>query len=272
MLKNIIISLGGIVLLSLISGCSTKSHHTSHEYLGYVPDLKTVDLERNEYEHRRLTTIPTVNNIGEATLYNAAELEKHSPNLTKNIIVTSIVDVDDLQQSSDFGRLYSDSMITNFKRLGWNVIDFRGKNLIAKTREGEFYLNRSQLKNTPADSVVFVGTYGNYYSNEIHHKYHTKGLLINVRLLDKSTNQVLSASNVQLNDMNAYDLAQQSNCTDLGCCNIKGCSEEETQFNITLEKDDCKNDARCECENPDECIGTCLGKCKPPKASGTKEI
>ncbi len=268
MLKNVIMSLGGIVLLSLITGCSTKSHHTSHEYLGYLPDLKTVDLERNEYEHRRLTAIPDVNNIGEATLYNAAELEKHSPGLTKNVIVTSMVDVDDFSQSSDFGRLYSDSMITNFKRLGWNVIDFRGVNLIAETKEGEFYLNRAQLKNTPADSVVFVGTYGNYYSNGRDDKHHAKGLLINVRLLDKSTNQVLSASNVQLNDMNAYDLAQRSNCTDLGC----GCGAEETNFNIALEKDDCKNDARCECENPDKCLGTCLGKCKPATSSDAKEI
>ena len=255
MLKNVTIWLGGIVLLSLITGCSTKSHQTSHEYLGYVPSLESVDQERNEYEHKRLTTIPAVNNIGEATLINTAELAKHIPNLKRNIIVTSMVDVDNFNQSSDFGRLYSDSMITNFKRQGWNVIDFRGKKIIAKTREGEFYLNRAQLKSTPADSVIFVGTYGNYYANEANDKYHTKGLLINVRLLDKETNEVLSASNVQLNDMNAYKLAQQSNCTSLECCKVKGCSEEETKFNIMLEKDDCKNSNRCECQNPNSCLG-----------------
>ena len=244
MLKNVIIWVGSAVIASLITGCSSKSHQVSHEYLGYVPNLQTVDQERNEYEHKHLTATPVVTNIGEATLYNASELEKHIPNLQQNIIVTSIVDVDNFHQSSDFGRLYSDSMITNFKRLGWNVIDYRGKNLVAKTREGEFYLDRSKLKNTPSDSVVFVGTYGHYSK---------KGLLINVRLLEKATNQVLSASNVQLNDKYSYNLSNKSNCTDLGCNTDK--TEEETQFNIMLMKDDCKNSNRCECENPNNCLG-----------------
>jgi len=241
MLKNIILWLGGIAVASFITGCSTKSHHASHEYLGHIPDLKTVDQERNEYEHKRLTAIPVVQNIGEATLYNASELEKHIPVLKRNIIVTSIVDVDNFKQSSDFGRLYSDSMITNFKRLGWNVIDYRGKNIIAQTKKGEFYLDRDALKQTPKDSVVFVGTYGHYERN---------GLLVNVRLLDKQTNYVLSASNVQLNDANSYALSNQSNCNDLNCN-----KSEEVQFNIMLKEDDCKNSPRCECKNPNKCLG-----------------
>ena len=243
MLKNIILLLTGVAVASFISACSSKSHHTQHEYLGHIPSLKEVDAERNEYEHKHLTAIPVVKNIGEATLYNTAELKKHIPGLKKNIIVTSIVDVDNFTQSSDFGRLYSDSMITNFKRAGWNVIDFRGKNILGITKEGEFYLNRNALKSTPKDSVVFVGTYGHYNKN---------GLLINVRLLNKASNYVLSASNVQLNDATSYKLSKKSNCLGLTCAKKK---MKEPAFNIMVIEDDCKNSSRCECSNPNKCLG-----------------
>lgn len=247
MRKKLYLFGGAIAILLLMGGCVSKHSGVDHEYLGYVPDLHTVNKERNFYQHKRLTAIPEVQNIGEATLYNASELQKHSPNLTKNIIVTSMVDVDDFAQSSDFGRLYSDSMITNFKRLGWSVIDFRGVNVVTKVKSGEFYLDRSKLKSTPKNSVVFVGTYGHYdtQSNTDKEPY---GLLINVRLLDKATNQVLSASNVQLNDERSYRLSMKSNCKNLDCENIK------SEFQMRILDDDCKNAARCECENPNDCL------------------
>jgi hypothetical protein len=58
--------------------------------------------------------------------------------------------------------------------------------------------------------------------------------------------------------MNAYKLAQQNNCTNLECSKAKMYSEEEKkeqQFNIMLERDDCKNSNRCECQNPNSCLG-----------------
>lgn len=242
---------GGLLsLLLLANGCSSRQAYVDHEYLGHVPSLSTVDSERNSNGwngHTRLTTIPAVTTIGEATLYNASELKKHIPNLSNNIVVTSLVDVDDLRQSSDFGRLYSDSMITNFKRLGWNVIDFRGVKLVAKTKKGELYLDRGKLKNTPKDSVVFVGTYGQYSTKATtEYSESNNGLLINVRLLDKMTNEVISASNVQLNDKRAYALSTKSNCTTLGCSKTKGLSQEESDFNMMLKNDDCKEASRCE--------------------------
>lgn len=243
---------GGILAILLISsGCSSKHSDVDHEYLGHVPNLKTVNQERNGYKHKALTTIPIVKNIGEASLYHASELEKHIPGLAQNVIVTSIVNVNDFHQSSNFGRLYSDSMITNFKRLGWNVIDFRGVDILTKAKSGEFYLNREKLKSTPADSVVFVGTYGHYSIENTHARYidDNQGLLINVRLLDKSSNQVLSASNVQLEDKNAYQLSLVDNCKTLNCSINKS-----SNFKIGIKRDDCKNVGRCECDEPNCCL------------------
>ncbi|MEA3330674.1 MAG: FlgO family outer membrane protein, partial [Campylobacterota bacterium] len=194
-----------IFLISLsifvLGACSGKKVET----LGYVPELDYVMGARNV--NNEVTNIAIVPTVGQAALLTSSELDKHTESLTKNIIVTSMVDVNNFRQSSDFGRLYSESMMTNFKRLGWNVIDFRGKKLFVQAKSGEFYLDRVKLKDIPVDSIIYVGTYGEYQN----------GLLLNMRMLDYKTNKVVTASNVQLNDENALLLSKRSNCKGLGC-------------------------------------------------------
>ena len=230
-LLRVLLSIFGILILS---ACGGKKIET----LGYVPELDYVSGARNM--DKEITNIAIVPTIGQAALLTSSELSKHVKNISKNIIVTSMVNVNNFRQSSDFGRLYSESMMTNFKRLGWNVIDFRGKKLFVEVKNGEFYLDRSMLKDIPVDSVIYVGTYGEY----------NDGLLLNMRMLDHKTNKVLTASNVQLNDANALSLSKRSNCSDLGCSGAGN-----NNFHITLKQDDCVNANRCECSNPDSCLG-----------------
>jgi len=229
--------------LFVLSGCASKSA----EKIGYVPELDSVISARDKDIH--FTSIAKVTSIGEASLLASSELHSHSTTIAKNIIVTSIVDVNDFGQSSDFGRLFSESMITNFTRLGWNVIDYRGKNVVVRKRQGEFYLSRLDMKEFPSDSVVFVGTYGEYQD----------GLLLNMRILDKTTNKIITVSNIQLNDDNSLAMSKKSNCLSLECKNrvqnSKKSAQVESGFSIGLKKDDCKNTARCECENPETCLG-----------------
>jgi len=226
-----------IVTLSILifTACGGKKIET----LGYVPELDYVSAARNL--NNQITNIAIVPTIGQAALLTSSELDKHAQKISKNIIVTSMVSVNNFRQSSDFGRLYSESMMTNFKRLGWNVIDFRGKKLFVQVKGGEFYLDRSKLKDIPVDSVIYVGTYGEYQN----------GLLLNMRMLDHKTNKVITASNVQLNDKNALSLSKISNCNGLECGNGSG----KNNFSIALKQDDCTNSTRCECTNPDKCLG-----------------
>jgi TolB-like protein len=202
---------------------------------------------------KQITNIAIVPTIGQAALVGSSELNYHEEKIQKNIVVTSMVDVNNFEQSSDFGRLFSESMIANFKRLGWNVLDFRGKFVSIEKKRGEFYLSRENLKKFPADSVIFVGTYGEYQN----------GLLLNMRILDMS-NQVITASSVQLNDQNALELSKKSQCNDLRCKKLSASNSSkktiEQQFSIGIKKDDCKNVARCECKNPDNCL--CQKECR----------
>ena len=233
---KVFVSVVGVLILS---GCSGKTIET----LGYVPELDYISGARNlDNEVTNVAIVPT---IGQAALLTSSELSKHSKKISKNIIVTSMVNINNLRESSNFGRLYSEAMMTNFKRLGWNVIDFRGKKIFVQRKNGEFYLDRAELKSVPVDSVIYVGTYGEYKG----------GLLLNVRILDFKTNKVITASNVELADAEALALSKRSNCTYLGCSQqrVQNKKAKET-FHIGLKADDCKNVQRCECTNPDGCL------------------
>jgi len=240
MFVKIFMSVLGLLVLS---GCSGKKIET----LGYVPELDFISTVR--YMDNEVTNVAIVPTIGQAALLTSSELLKHAKKISKNIIVTSMVDVNNLRQSSDFGRLYSESMMTNFKRMGWNVIDFRGKNLFVQVKSGEFYLDRSKVKDVPSDSLIYVGTYSEYKD----------GLLLNMRLLELKTNKVVTASNVQLNDASSLALAKRSNCKSLEC-RVKQQKETlkketaKSTFHISLKEDDCINAKRCECSNPDKCL------------------
>lgn len=159
-----------------------------------------------------------------------AEMQK------KTVILTSIVDVNNLRQSSDFGRLYSDSLMTNFERYGWNVVDYRGVEVISEVKEGEFYLDRSKLKQFGDDYYVTVGTYGEY----------KKGLLVNVRILDHTNNKLVVSSNVLINDPETVRLSRKSNCKDLTCCELTRSCGKKPPFEMRIVKDDCQPGQRCE--------------------------
>jgi len=180
--------------------------------------------------------------MSEATFFTSKELVARGldADREKVIAVTSLVDVNNLRQSSDFGRLYSDSMITHFEKAGWHVIDYRGKNILASTKEGEFYLNREKLKSLPENSVVFVGTYGKYQN----------GLVLNLRLLDANSNQVVSVSDIHIIDSESINLSAKSNCKDLACYNKaileREAPKKEEKFTIRVIPDDCKGNKNCE--------------------------
>ncbi len=150
----------------------------------------------------------------------------------QTIILTSIVDVNDLGQSSNFGRLYSDSIMTNLERFGWKVIDYRGVEVIAKVKGGEFYLDRSKLKQFGENYLVVVGTYGEY----------DDGLLVNVRILDHTDNRLVVSSNVLIEDKETIKLARVDNCKDLTCCEY---SKTCQSFNMKIMKDGCDTTGRC---------------------------
>lgn len=140
----------------------------------------------------KVDSIPTFNSIGEATYdtaYNLTSIEDIKNIQKKSILITSIVDINNINKTSDFGRLYSESIIADLKNKNWNIIDLRNDNVLIMNKNGEFYLNRKVLEVQPKDALIFVATSGKYKD----------GLLLNQRLIDQNSN-IISASSLLLKD------------------------------------------------------------------------
>lgn len=153
--------------------------------------------------------------------------EKMTNVTNKTLVFTSLVDVNNLHQTSNFGRLYTDLMISQLEQEGWNIIDYRGKEITTIDGEGEFYLNRTKLQSIPKDASVFVGTYGQY----------RKGLLLNLRILSMKDNQVLTTSSILLKDKEVLAMSKKDNCKDLSC--------NQNSYTIKVMQDDCVSGKNC---------------------------
>ncbi len=176
----------------------------------------------------------TVSSIGEASYLNASQMswfEKLLKVSKKTLVFTSLVDVNDFSKTSNFGRLYTDLMITQLEDEGWNIIDYRGKSIVTKSQEGEFYLSREKLKSIPIDSSIFVGTYGEY----------NDGVLLSLRIMRMSDNSVIAASSVLLKDSEALKMTKKNHCKDISCF-----TPVLDSFVIKVVQDDCTNAEDCE--------------------------
>ena len=110
--------------------------------------------------------------------------------LKKNkILFTSLVDLNDFKESSKFGRLFSESLMTEMKSKGFDIIEYRGNNLVSKNLKGEFRLNRSQTQNLKDDNYsLLIGTYSKMDDN----------VIVNIRIIDQEDGILLSAASVYI--------------------------------------------------------------------------
>ncbi len=167
-------------------------------------------------------------------------------NKSTPIVLTSLVNVHKFQETSDFGRLFSETLLSEISKRGYNVIDYRGENVIIQRQKGEFYLKRraSEVKKY-SSALVLVGTYGKYNG----------GIAVNTRLLDHS-NTVQSSSNLQLANTELLTMTNKDGCDYLGCCAMGGCEKPavkaiavEPPFFVQIVEDDCKTPNEC-CNKP----------------------
>jgi len=79
------------------------------------------------------------------------------------ILVSSFVDIDDLTQSSTFGRIVAEQVASNLAQQGYKVVEMklRQEGIFIKERAGEFLLSRElqAISASHEASAVLVGTY-----------------------------------------------------------------------------------------------------------------
>ncbi len=101
-------------------------------------------------------------------------------------IVATLVNIDQLEQSSTLGRLITEQLATRMTQLGFNVVDLKVRNSIyMKRNEGEFFLTREikEVANIHKAQAVILGTYAES-ANLIY---------VNLKLVNPTNSMVLSA-------------------------------------------------------------------------------
>jgi len=111
-------------------------------------------------------------------------LKEYDPEM-KSMVFTTIVDLDNLDNTSRFGRYVSERLIHEAHRAGYRVYEIRqAENILFMENKGEFHLTRkgSALLNKYRSDAVVVGTYS-----------HVQDILtIHIRMLDHDTSRIIS--------------------------------------------------------------------------------
>jgi len=138
----------------------------------------------NSYRYEPILSISSsapagVFNSGVIFLGEQIDRSISSDTRTKPTIITSFADLNNLADTTQFGRLVGENLMHELQIKGWSVTDVRlTRDLIINTA-GEFSLSRDikRLRETMPAANVVTGTYSST----------TDGVLLNIRVIDLST-------------------------------------------------------------------------------------
>ncbi len=141
----------------------------------------------------------------------------------------SFVNLDNLEQTSSFGRLVAEQLFYEFNQRGFPVREYRiPGNISVRDGEGEFYLSRAigNIAATSPNSVVVAGT----YSGDRH------AVFVNARLIRPRDGRVLRTANLilQPNQLTKRLLAKGSvRKMEEGVMHIRDLREVDTPVEAT---------------------------------------
>lgn len=187
MKKAALVSMG---LLALSAGMSVGAE-TVTQASPHLLDERRAAVSPFEYRYEPITVRRSNSQSGTfntGIMFLADQLERNVifDTKTKPTIVTNIVSLSDLEASSELGRLVSEHLRHELQVRLWTVSDLRLQNRITINPEGEFSLSRDikKLRENIPTANVLTGTYTNT----------DEGVLVNVRILDLLTGQILSTA------------------------------------------------------------------------------
>lgn len=136
--------------------------------------------------------------IDEAIIEISDQLVKSTKvRIEDKIAVTSFVNLNKLNETSYFGREISESMFNELHIRGFNLLDIRGTKSIRVNDKGEFFITRKinllNHKEVPI-SYILIGTYSKF----------GKGILVNARIVDNKTGDVISTARTVIDINSCY--------------------------------------------------------------------
>lgn len=158
-----------------------------------------------------------------------------------SVILTSFVNLNELERTSTFGRLLSESMFNELHIRKFKVTDFRGQDAVSVSANGEFHITRDVEKlkdHISATEYIVVGTYV---------KFENDSVLLNARILDSETGAIISTARV---------IYTPKDCKLFNLCSEKEADIKPANYGINIVKDKCSGtqcpDQKCKdgiCDN-----------------------
>jgi len=174
------------ILTIFFTGCASQTIFQSST------DPVITKVRKADYNEPYAKTEKIYQNLNGAIDAIADELFLSNINKDENtsIILTSFVDLNQLNKTTTFGRLLGESMFNELHIRNFKIVDFRGQDAVSVNANGEFHITRdvNKLKDhIEAIEYVVVGTYV---------KFEYGSVLINARILDSETGEVISTARI----------------------------------------------------------------------------
>ncbi len=187
-----------LTALIAFSGCASKTQQDDipdqqEQEVTYTinKDATIQDVRKRDYTGPYANTSKIYQNLNGAIIAISDQL--FTTNVAKqvtSVILTSFVDLNQLNKTTTFGRLLGESMYNELHVRRFDVTDFRGQDAISVNADGEFHITRDtdKLKDHIAEiEHIVVGTYV---------KFENESVLINARILDSETGKVISTARI----------------------------------------------------------------------------
>jgi TolB-like protein len=160
-----------------------------------VIDARSVAISPIPYKYEPIVNQPSSTPTGifnSSVMFLAEQIDRNVILEARNkpTILTNIVSLGNLGESSELGRLIGEHLMHELQLRYWTVSDIRLNRDVVINDSGEFAMSRDVKKlrdNIPASNVV-TGTYTNT----------PDGVLVSIRVLDMSTGQVMSTAQTRL--------------------------------------------------------------------------
>jgi TolB-like protein len=129
--------------------------------------------------------------LGEEVAQQLAQNFRYGRATGMSLMLTTMVEVDNLYETSRFGRTFTESLATRLFRHGFGVVEIRkASELLVKNNSGELMLTRDAKLLAREQRVhgIVVGTYS----------LTPQTVILNVRILDAASQNVLSVAGVEI--------------------------------------------------------------------------
>lgn len=139
--------------------------------------------------------------------------------------VSVIVDLNKLHQTTDFGRLLSEDLISELQRKNMSVIDIRAQTFLLINDKGEFYLSRdiNNLRKKYKLGYILVGTYSVGQFNTT----------VNARIVDATNGFVVATAHSSIPTQIISDLLYNPP-SSIPEIQLRSSNEQPNQNNISM--------------------------------------